>query len=496
MQVGCRYRCYPTPAQAQILLRWIGCQRFIYNAKVGEDRYFRRFARSCLALTGQFAPIDQQYSHFKTEQTPWLSEVPSQVLRNGAVLWKAAYGRFFQKLAGRPTIQRKTGQQSVWLTSELFEFRPVSDPDTGKVIGHELHVGTTKFKLGQLDFTSHRPEAAQEFKAPASIHISLHAGRWHVSFNSDDGQPEPDEADTLAWLMQHTENELSAKAVGLDRGVALPLATSDGASFGLSPIQIKRLGIHERHKKRWQRRQARRLKGSKNWHKAKQKVARHQRYATDVRQELAHQASHTLASDDRYQLFVFEALKVQSMTKRAKPKQDEQGRWIRNGAKAKSGLNKAILASAWGKAQACLQYKARRRGKLCIEVPAFYSSQECAACGHTHPDNRTSQSEFVCQSCGHKANADHNAARVIAARGVRLVLSGAIVQRPKKACRITKRKGEEHKDEQQQVGVEISEPSEATQATPGETEVRRGGGNASPLWSLTQETPDTTPTGV
>jgi putative transposase len=95
-----------------------------------------------------------------------------------------------------------------------------------------------------------------------------------------------------------------------------------------------------------------------------------------------------------------------------------------------------------------------------------------------------------------KANADHNAARVIAARGVRLVLSGAIVQRPKKTCRVTKRKGEKRTTESHMVGVEISEPSEATQATPGETEVRRGGGNASPLWSLTQETPATTPTGV
>ena len=74
MQIGHRYRCYPTHAQAQTLLRWIGCQRFIYNAKVGEDRYFRRFARSCLALTGHFAPVDQQYSHFKTDLTPWLFE--------------------------------------------------------------------------------------------------------------------------------------------------------------------------------------------------------------------------------------------------------------------------------------------------------------------------------------------------------------------------------------------------------------------------------------
>lgn len=35
-QTGFRFRCYPTPAQARILLRRIGCQRFIYNAKVTE----------------------------------------------------------------------------------------------------------------------------------------------------------------------------------------------------------------------------------------------------------------------------------------------------------------------------------------------------------------------------------------------------------------------------------------------------------------------------
>ncbi|WP_439673232.1 helix-turn-helix domain-containing protein [Cupriavidus necator] len=35
MQTGYRFRCYPTPAQQATLLRWIGCQRFIYNAKVG-----------------------------------------------------------------------------------------------------------------------------------------------------------------------------------------------------------------------------------------------------------------------------------------------------------------------------------------------------------------------------------------------------------------------------------------------------------------------------
>ena len=66
------------------------------------------------------------YARFKSrELTPWLYEVPSQVLRNGAVRWKTAYSRFFQMLGGRPTIQRKSGPQSVWLTNELFSFEVV-----------------------------------------------------------------------------------------------------------------------------------------------------------------------------------------------------------------------------------------------------------------------------------------------------------------------------------------------------------------------------------
>ncbi|MFJ1252269.1 hypothetical protein [Cupriavidus sp. CuC1] len=33
------------------------------------------------------------------------------MLRNGAVRWKQAYNRFFQKLGRRPTIQRKVGKK-------------------------------------------------------------------------------------------------------------------------------------------------------------------------------------------------------------------------------------------------------------------------------------------------------------------------------------------------------------------------------------------------
>lgn len=253
MQIGNRFRCYPPAAQAQILLRWIGCQRHVYNAKVGEDRYFRRFARKSLTHTGEFFPIDQQYSQFKTALTPWLSEVPSIVLRNGTTLWKQAYSRYFTKLGGRPVINKRHGKQSMWLTSELFVFTPVVDVDTGEITSHQLHIGIRKYPVGVVAFKAHK-----EYKPPASLHISIHAGQWHVSFNYDNNTIEPTAKDTTAWLTQFDASELRKMTVGLDRGVALPLAGSDGQQSDVTPAQGKRLAAQETHKKRWQKRQARR----------------------------------------------------------------------------------------------------------------------------------------------------------------------------------------------------------------------------------------------
>ena len=105
-----------------------------------------------------------------------------------------------------------------------------------------------------------------------------------------------------------------------------------------------------------------------------------------------------------------------------------------------------------------LGYKARRRGKLVIEVAAHFSSQECAACGHIHKDNRISQSEFVCQSCKHTDNADHNAGKVLAKRGVRQLLdahaAGSTGVKTKKRCTVRKIKKEK-------VGAVSSEPVSA-----------------------------------
>lgn len=383
----------------------------------------------------------------------------------------AAYSRFFNKLGGRPTIQSRHGKQAVWITSELFEFiHSYCDLKT-KDVYYTLRIGTKKHPLGMLEFTAHKT-----YRVPKTISISVHAGRWHLSFNYDDDIVEPDEKDTIAWLRQHRVDELRTMTLGIDRGVALPLATSDCRSFGFSEIQEKRIGKQDKYKKRWQRRMARRVKGSDNYHKARRRVARHQRYGVDVRRDVAHTTSYILVSDDRYKLYVLEALKVRNMTASAKGTADAPGKNVRQ----KAGLNRGLLSAMLGQTKTYMQYKARRSGKLCLEVSPHYSSQECAACGFTHPDNRPSQAVFVCQRCDNRDHADFNAGKVIALRGVTLLLSDDFGVKKKKRVALSGRK----------VGAECSE-TVASPPTLVETCVRRQALMDLPLQSLKQETPTT-----
>ncbi|MHB1565085.1 MAG: RNA-guided endonuclease InsQ/TnpB family protein, partial [Leptospirillum sp.] len=199
-----------------------------------------------------------------------------------------------------------------------------------------------------------------------------------------------------------------------------------GGRIDFSSIQKIRMEKKERSRRRWQRTLSRQQKGSQNRKKTRQRLARTFEYTKDVRKDVIHKATHAIAEGSDRSLFVVEDLRVKNMTKKPEPKKDASGNFLRN-------------------------------GKLVIKVPPQFSSQECARCGHIHPDNRPSQAEFVCQRCGLTDNADQNASRVIAQRGIRLLLEGTIQKKRVRRCGIGKEKqpgpersevkasGEEHK---------------------------------------------------
>ena len=103
---GIRCRAYPTPQQAQRLSAWIGCARFIYNAKVTELRYFHEFARKAMGY-GPAPEMDQAYAQFKDKElTPFLYEVPWQVLRDASTQFMNCWQRFRTPIA-KPSVRTR-----------------------------------------------------------------------------------------------------------------------------------------------------------------------------------------------------------------------------------------------------------------------------------------------------------------------------------------------------------------------------------------------------
>ena len=422
MQIGFRTRCYPRPRLAGTLAQWIGCQRVVKNAKHDElalSLWLRKRAilspswRSPDPQEEAF-PLDQTFAQFKTELTPWLSDVPSQVLRNGVTIYKQSWSRHWGNPAHfrRPRRRKKGDSNSVWLTRELFRFLGPG----------RLELGTRAHPIGVLAFVQHR-----ELPEPASVTITrTRYGHWFLSYASDAVQgPEllPDEQ-RLEVLAR--DPDLAGKVHGIDRGVKVNAACSDGTMHRMEDRLQARIGQLERRKRHYQRSAARKPNGSRRREKAQGKVARCSARIKNIREDFLKKAAHAIA-EAAPEVTALECLNLKGMTRRAKPKAGERtGQWLRNGAAWKTGLNRALAGAAMGALHTYLERALRSLGKLLVVVPAAHSSQECSECAHTDALNRPDQETFLCLRCGHGSNADLNAAKVIRKRGIALILTAGM----------------------------------------------------------------------
>ena len=214
------------------------------------------------------------------------------------------------------------------------------------------------------------------------------------------------------------ENKIhSNRAVGIDRGGVIPLATSDNNM--ITPDK-KIIDKYESKKKYYQKEMGKarsraskidKTLGNKN-HEHMYKVMRGYNYQENKKK--ANKYSRKIAAYKyawlqevttllvrKYGVIVLEDLKVKSMT--------------RKGGKRKKGMNRSFLTASPSMIAELLEYKVLLNGKRLVYVPAHYTSQRCSKCGYTSKDNRESQSIFHCQDCSYKENADINAANNILA---------------------------------------------------------------------------------
>ena len=235
---------------------------------------------------------------------------------------------------------------------------------------------------------------------------------WHIAFRVQTLEPRP---------APHTGGE-----VGIDVGVNLPLALSDGnhqdhgrparlpdgtadRDKWLNPdekarlLRLEQRAAHRKSCRKPKERSSHRL--HRTYDQIKQLRARATRRALDWQ----HQTTTNLART--YGTVVVEQLGITNMVKSARGTIEEPGRNVGQ----KSGLNRSISQEAWGRTVTMLTYKTARHGGTLHKVPAPGTSLRCSACGFTTPGSREDQATFVCKNpdCGWSGNADWNAARNI-----------------------------------------------------------------------------------
>ncbi|KOV85805.1 transposase [Streptomyces sp. NRRL WC-3618] len=222
---------------------------------------------------------------------------------------------------------------------------------------------------------------------------------WHIAFR--------------VQALTEAPTEHPGPEVGIDAGITVPLALSDGETAHHGPWLSKREEARLLHyEQRAARRKSHRKKGertSRRLSKTYDRIARIRATAKRRREDWQHKTTTVLA--DTYGTVVVEALHITNMTKSAKGTVEQPGRQVAQ----KAGLNRAILGEAWGRTVHLLASKLARRGGLLAEVPAPGTSQECSQCHTVTPGSRRNQAEFLCNNpaCGWQGNADTNAARTV-----------------------------------------------------------------------------------
>jgi transposase len=383
-----RYRLYPTPAQEQLLLEHCAYARFVWNLAV-EQRQSWQPGRPAPGFTEQCRQLSQARAAF-----PWLAAgsviVQQQALRD----FHAAYASWFASLrewrrrsARTPPEERPAAPSPPsWRKRDVNEgFRIVAvQPTDVRRLNRRWGMVLVP-KLGWIRFRLSRPvPTARSYRMTRD-----RAGRWHVAF---------------AAIPPAIPSPGNGQEVGVDRGVAVSVALSTGEQLtvaGLRPAERRRLRLLER-------RLARAKVGSNRRSRVRLAVARLKAREADRRRDWIEKTSTDLAR--RFDVICVEDLDVRAMTRSANGTLQRPGRGVRH----KTGLNRGILASGWGRLVDRLEHKAPSRVH---RIPAAYTSQRCSACGHVAAESRQSQTAFRCVACAWTGNADYNAARNIAAAG-------------------------------------------------------------------------------
>jgi putative transposase len=390
-----RFALAPTEAQALALSSWLGASRFWYNAGLAELK-----ARLDQRAAGE-QDVDVPWSYkglcsvldaaWRAEQAPWQSELPCGTYMAGfdalgSALRNFSAGKATGRRVGFPQFKRKGRCQE----SVLFQHPRLLDP-RGVEFTRGLGPVRVKERMTKLLLLLERDEQARIVRAT----ITRHGCRYYVSFSVKRSRK----------LRRPKHPDLAA---GVDVGLARQATLSTGQLFAnLRPLQA-----NLRRLRRLQRRLERQRRannpgnylldgcvrpGACDWAKSR-RMLETERLVARLHERIADQRRHavhhlTTLLTQRYGVIGAETLNVKGM-------------------RANKRLAQHISDVGWGLILSQLKYKTGwSEGSILVLADRFYpSSKTCSACGSVKAKLDLSERVFTCDSCGHVADRDVNAA--------------------------------------------------------------------------------------
>jgi len=360
-----QYRIYPTPEQAELLVRTFGCVRFVYNAVLRwrTDAFFKEQQK-----VGYTQASARLTAIKKLPETAFLNEVSSVPLQQSLRHQQAAFRNFLEGRAKYPAFKKKRHRQSAEFTPSAFRYRD------GK-----------RF-LAKCD----EPLAIRWTRPlpcdPSTVTVSRDsAGRYFVSCLCE---------------LEPEALPVTRNMIGIDLGLKDLFVTSEGERIGNPRHTAKyaaRLALA-------QRRLSRKKLGSANRAKARQKVARIHAKISDCRRDGLHKLSRRLINEN--QVVCAESLAVKNL--------------IRNPT-----LSKAIADAGWGELVRQMAYKGAWAGRQVVAIDRWYpSSKRCSGCGHTLDALPLKVRAWACPECKAEHDRDVNAAINIKDAGLAVLALG------------------------------------------------------------------------
>lgn len=371
-----KYRIYPNSEQKILIHKSIGCSRFTYNELLKD--YLKDFEE-----TGK-VPKETSLVPLK-EKFTFLKEVHSHVLCNAQRSLIKAFKNHKSnpKHFGEPKFKSKKRSRASYTVNNL-DNKKNPDKCPIRIEGKKIRLP----KIGLVRLVQHRP--LPEHGAIKHITISrTPTNKYFVSI-------------TVEYEDQVPKVEPKSCG-GLDMVMDGLYRDSEGNLVKLPPEIVE----SQKQIKTAHRKLSRKEKGSKNYEKQRQRLAKKYEKLANQLLDFLNKQSHQLAF--KYDLIGIEDIDLRVLAKRKK------GR--------KFSFGKSLQSKGWGKFTHMLEYKLESQGKQLVRVGKWFPSSQI--CNHCQFQNSATKDlsirEWVCPQCGQHNDRDLNAAKNIRDEALRLV---------------------------------------------------------------------------